>query len=83
MTIARFGKPLFANLHHCVYAVAGALRKANVACPHPDVSTGQYWMASDEIDAEFAHRRCQCVDLSSTERIFLQLHSSLKTQLLI
>ena len=40
MTIARFVKPLFANVHHCVHAVAGALRKPNVACPHPDVSTG-------------------------------------------
>ena len=38
MTIARFGKPLFANMHHRVHAVAGALRKPNVACPHPDVS---------------------------------------------
>ena len=27
-------------------------------------------MASDVIDAEFALHRCQCVDLSSTERIF-------------
>ena len=40
VTIARFGKPLFANMHHHVHAVAGALRKPNVACPHPDVSAG-------------------------------------------
>ena len=40
VTIARFGKPLFANMHLRVYAVAGALRKPNVACPHPDISTG-------------------------------------------
>ena len=40
VTIARFGKHLFANMHHRVHAVAGALRKPNVACPHPDVSTG-------------------------------------------
>ena len=37
VTIARFAKPLFANMHHHVHAVAGALRKPNVACPHPDV----------------------------------------------
>ena len=40
VTIARFVKPLFANMHHRVLAVAGTLRKPNVACPHPDVSTG-------------------------------------------
>ena len=40
VTIARFGKPLFAYMHHRVHAVAGALRKPNNACPHPDVSTG-------------------------------------------
>ena len=40
VTIARFGKPLFANMHHHVHAVAGALRKPNVACPHLDVSAG-------------------------------------------
>ena len=40
VTIARFIKPLFANMHHRVHAVAGALRKPNVARPHPDVSTG-------------------------------------------
>ena len=79
MTITRFGQPLFANMHHRVYAVAGALRKPNlnVACPHPDVSMlhapldGQ--CDGDVIDAEFALRRCQCVeciDLSSTKRIF-------------
>ena len=39
MTVARFGKPLLANMHHRVHAVAGAPRKPNVACPHPDVST--------------------------------------------
>ena len=38
VTIARFGKPLFADMHHHVHAVAGALRKANVACPHPDIT---------------------------------------------
>ena len=44
VTIARFGKPLFANnKHHRVCAVAGALWKPNVACPHPDVSTGTGW----------------------------------------
>ena len=36
----KFGKPLFADMHHRVHAVAGALWKPNVACPHPDVSTG-------------------------------------------
>ena len=49
VTIARFGKPLFANMHHHVDAVAGALRKPNVACPRPDVSTGwpvMWWMLS-------------------------------------
>ena len=40
VTIARFGKPFFADMHHRVHAVAGALWKPNVACPHPDVSTG-------------------------------------------
>ena len=40
VTIVRFGKPLFADMHHRVHAVAGALQKPNVACPHPDVSTG-------------------------------------------
>ena len=40
VTIARFVKSLFANMHHRVHAVAGALRKPNVARPHPDVSTG-------------------------------------------
>ena len=29
-----------------------------------------HWMASDVIDAEFALRRCQCVHLSSIERVF-------------
>ena len=39
------------------------------------------WMASDVINAEFALCRCQCVDLSSTERIFFAFApiSSLKT----
>ena len=40
VSIARFGKPLFSDMHHGVHAVAGALRKANVACPGPDVSNG-------------------------------------------
>ena len=31
VTIARFAKPLFAKMHHHVHAVAGALRKPNVA----------------------------------------------------
>ena len=57
MTIARFAKPLFANMHHHVHAVAGALRKPNVAHGQCD---------GDVIDAEFALRRCH---LSSTERI--------------
>ena len=39
VTIARFVKPLFANMHHRVHAVAGAMRKLP-ACPHPDVSAG-------------------------------------------
>ena len=51
MTIARFVKPLFANMHHHVHAVAGALRKPNVACPHPDVCSD-----GDVIDVEFALR---------------------------
>ena len=37
-----------------------------------------HWMASDVIDAKFALRRCQCVDLLLTERIFfLHLHQFL------
>ena len=40
MSIARFGKPLFADIHHRVHAVAGALRKPNIAWPCPDVSNG-------------------------------------------
>ena len=47
MTIARFAKPLFANMHHHVHAVAGALRKPNVAHGQCD---------GDVIDAEFALR---------------------------
>ena len=43
-TIARFAKPLFA---HDVHAVAGALLKPNVACPHPDVSTWPVWWWCD------------------------------------
>ena len=58
VTIARFAKPLFANMHHHVHAVARALRKPNVAHGQCD---------GDVIDAEFALRRCH---LSSTERIF-------------
>ena len=46
VTITRFGKPLFADMHHRVYALAGALRKPNIPYPHPDVSTGTGWMAS-------------------------------------
>ena len=38
-TIARSGKPLLTEMHHRVHAVAGALQKPNVACPHSDVST--------------------------------------------
>ena len=78
MTITRFAKPLFANMHYRVHAVAGAPRKPNVACPHPDV---RLWMANDVIDAEFAICRCQSlsVDLSLTERIFfLHLHHFLR-----
>ena len=68
VTIARFAKPLCANMHHHVHAVAGALRKPNVAHGQCD---------GDVIDAEFALRRCH---LSSIERIFFfHLHSSLKT----
>ena len=51
MTIATFGKPLFVNMHHSVYAAAGAPRKPKVAYQHPDVSTG---MARNSIDVEFA-----------------------------
>ena len=58
MTIVRFAKPLLANLHHHVHAVAGALRKPNVAHEQCD---------GDVIDAELALCRCH---LSSTERIF-------------
>ena len=47
VTFARFAKPLFANMHHHVHAVAGALRKPNVACPHPDVSTWPVWWWCD------------------------------------
>ena len=77
MTIARFVKPLFANMHHQVHAVAGALRKPNVACPHPAETSPHGQCDGDVIDAEFALRRCR---LSSTERIFFfHLQSSLKT----
>ena len=31
------------------------------------------WMASDVIDAEFALRRCQCVDLSLTQLFCFEL----------
>ena len=75
VTIARFVKPLFANTHHHVHAVAGTLRKPNVAMPAPRRPLdGQ--CDGDVIDAEFALRRCH---LSSTEQIFFHLHSSLKT----
>ena len=69
VTIARFAKPLFANMHHHVHAVAGALRKPNVACPHQTSPRphGQCTCDGDVINAEFALRRCH---LSSTERIF-------------
>ena len=40
VTTARFRKPLFADMHHCVHAVAGALRKPNIACPRPGVLNG-------------------------------------------
>ena len=43
VTTARFVKPLFANMHHHVHAVAGALQKPNFPCPHPDVSTWPVW----------------------------------------
>ena len=45
VTVGRFGKPFFANVHHHVYAVAEALWKPNVACPHPD-GLHWYWMTS-------------------------------------
>ena len=41
VTIARFGKPLFANMHDHIHAVAGALRKPTVACPHRAPLDGQ------------------------------------------
>ena len=43
MTIARFAKPLFANMHHHVHAVAGALRKPNVAA-RTQTSPRQWYM---------------------------------------
>ena len=49
VAIARFGKPLFANMHHHVHAVAGALRKPNFACPHPDVCEAALQLARDSL----------------------------------
>ena len=79
VTIARFGKPLFANMHHRVHAVAGALRKLNVACPHPDVSTGwpvwwwcdRRWVRTPQMPV--------CWPFVDRTDLFLHLHSSLKT----
>ena len=67
VTIARFGKPLFANMHHRNHAVAGDRGSQML---HALTQKSPLWMAKDVIDAEFALCRCQCVDLSSTERIF-------------
>ena len=82
VTIVRFGKPLFANKHHRVYAVAGALRKPTVACPHPDVSTGwpvmgcdRHWVHTPQIPV--------CWPFVDQTDFFLHLLSSLKAQLLI
>ena len=73
MTIARFLKPLFTNMHHRVHAVAEALRKPKHACTQTSPLDGQ--CDGDVVDAEFALRRSH---LSSTERNF-QLHCALKT----
>ena len=43
VTIARYVKPLFANMHHPVHAVAGALRNSNDCTPAP---RRLRWMAS-------------------------------------
>ena len=56
--ITRFGKPLFANMHHHVHAVAGALRKPKLHARRP-APRRLRWMVSDVIDAEFALRSCQ------------------------
>ena len=59
-----------ANMHHYVNAVASwGTAEAKRCMPAPKRLR---WMASDVIDAEFALRSCQwqCVDLSSTKRIF-------------
>ena len=79
VTISRFGKPLFADMHHHVHAVAGALRKPNVVCPLPDVSAGWpvMWstLSSHSADASVFTR------LSSTEQLVFAFApiSSLKT----
>ena len=55
-TIASFGKPLFADMHHRVHAVAGALRRPKL---HARTQTSPLRLDGqcdgDEIDAEFAH----------------------------
>ena len=77
VTIARFGKHLFANMHHHVHAVARAPRKPNVACPRPDVST---------VDGQWCDRRwvrnlqmpvTQCWPFVDRTDSFLHLHQFL------
>ena len=51
------------------------LRKPNVACPHPDISIGWPVMRSTP---SWHSRRCQCVDLSSTEHFFFCICTSAK-----
>ena len=74
MAIARFVKPLFANMPQHVHAVAGACGSQTL---HARTQTSPHGQCDgDVIDAEFAPRRCH---LSSTERTFFHVHSSLKT----
>ena len=79
VTIVRSVKPLFATIHLRVHAVAGALRKPNVACPHPDVSTtadGQWcdrrWVRNLQMPVT------QCWPFVDQTDFFLHLHQFLR-----
>ena len=66
-TIARFGKPLFANIAPPRSCCSWGTTEAKLCMPAP---RRLHRMASDLIDAEFALCRCQCVALN---RPFAQL----------
>ena len=77
VTIARFGKPLFANMHHHVHAVAGALRKPNVAYPHPDVSAG--WPVTwSTLSSHSAAASDSVLTFRRPNGFFLHLHQFLR-----